>query len=333
MFDWLRRPGRRVLVGGVLAVLLLAAALHGVDWPELGLVLQRARPMPLLAVVLATVAAYWVRARRWGELLAPLVRIGQRALFAATMLGFAASLVVPRSGEILRPWLISRRGTVSASAGFATIVLERLADLMTVLVMFALYILVLPRPAAESSSELMDAVTLGGGIAAVIAVALLALLFALHGNAPSVARVFERLLERAPRWIAEQLGKFVLNFSDGLAVIRAPAAHLALIGAQSVALWLLTAVGFHLTQLAFQIELPFQTTFLLIAFLVVGEAIPTPGLVGGFHAFYVLALVEVFGVDRTTAAAAAITAHALTTVPVFLLGLLFTSRRVSAWSV
>ena len=64
----------------------------------------------------------------------------------------------------------------------------------------------------------------------------------------------------------------------------------------------------------------------LIAFLVVGVAIPTPGMVGGFHAFYLLALSEVFGVPRATAAAAAVAAHALSNLPVLVLGLVLLGR-------
>lgn len=319
----------RIAVGVGLAALLLAAVLYRVDWRELGEILRSARLGPLGAVVVVTVAAYWARAVRWGELLAPVARVSQRTLFAATMLGYAASLVVPRSGELLRPWLVSRRQDISTSTGFATIVLERLADLITVLGLFAVYILVLPPSEAEPSG-LMRAVTLGGGIAAAIGLGLLALLFALHGNAERVVAALGRLLGRTPRWIAHRVGGFLINFSGGLAVLRAPPRHLALIGAQSLVVWLLTALGFHLTQLAFAIDLPFQTTFLLIVFLVVGEAIPTPGLVGGFHAFYVLALGQVYGIDHTTAVAAAIAAHALTTLPVLVLGSFYSARRVAA---
>jgi uncharacterized membrane protein YbhN (UPF0104 family) len=157
-------------------------------------------------------------------------------------------------------------------------------------------------------------------------VALLAFLFALHANAERVLPSFERLLARIPPWMAQRLGQVLRSFSDGLAVLRAPYGHWAVISLQSVALWLLTAYSFHLVQIAFGIDLPFQTTFLLVAFLVVGEAIPTPGLIGGFHAFYVLALVEVFGVERGVAVAASIAAHVLTTVPVLLLAAAFFGR-------
>jgi hypothetical protein len=49
-------------------------------------------------------------------------------------------------------------------------------------------------------------------------------------------------------------------------------------------------------------------------------------MVGGFHAFYLLALTEAFAVDRGTAAAAGLAAHALTTLPVIVLGLAFLGR-------
>lgn len=316
----------QLIVGVALAVLLLAAVLYGVDWHALGRSLRDAKPVPLFGVVVVTVASYWVRAWRWGELLAPLARVGQRDLFSATVLGFASSLIVPRSGELLRPWLISRRHPLPMSAGFATIVLERLVDLITVLVLFGLYLFVLPRPAQEADNRLTDAVTLAGAAAALVAVVLLAFLMALHSNAEKVVSVIDGLLKHAPRWLAEPIGRLLHNFSGGLAVLRSPMSHLAWIGVQSLVLWLLVALGFHWVQVAFAIDLPFQTALLLIAFVVVGESIPTPGLVGGFHAFYVLALTEVYGVGHSTAVAASIAAHALTNLPVLLLGLRFLGR-------
>ena len=86
------------------------------------------------------------------------------------------------------------------------------------------------------------------------------------------------------------------------------------------------ALAFHLNNSAFSLDLPYSTTLLLLAFLVVGVAIPTPGMVGGFHAFYVLALHEVYGVGRETATGAAITAHALANLPILVLGLALLGR-------
>jgi uncharacterized protein (TIRG00374 family) len=242
------------------------------------------------------------------------------------MVGFASGLLVPRAGELLRPWLVSRRHPIPTSAGFATIILERLVDMVTVLVLFALYLFVLPAPAAQVEGPAMDLAKWLGIAGAGISLGALVFLLALHANAERVVGALEKLLARAPRWLAEPLGRMLHAFSAGLAVLRAPVAHLAKIGLQSLAVWLLIAFGFYLNHVAFRIDLPFHATFLLIAFLVVGVAIPTPGMVGGFHAFYLLALSEVYGIDRATAVAAGIAAHALSNLPVLVFGLALLGR-------
>jgi uncharacterized protein (TIRG00374 family) len=310
----------------LLALVLLGFFFRGMDWTALGVALRDARILPLVGLVLVSIAVYAVRAWRWGELLLPLGRVGFADLFSATMVGFASGLLVPRAGELVRPWLVSRRHPIPTSAGFATIILERLVDLITVLVLFAAYLFVLPVPAAQVENRLMQLVKLGGAVTGAVALGVLVFLLALHANAERVTGLIERFLVRAPRWLAEPCGRILRAFSGGLAVLRAPLAQLGRIGLQSLVVWLLIALGFHLNHAGFGIELPFHATFLLIAFLVVGVAIPTPGMVGGFHAFYLLALAEVFSVPRATAAAAAVAAHALSNLPILCFGLVLLGR-------
>jgi hypothetical protein len=316
----------RLLGGAVLAVALLVFFFRGMDWSALGTALREARLLPLLGLVVVTLGVYAARAWRWGDLLLPLGRVPYPDLFSATMVGFASGLLIPRAGELLRPWLISRRHPIATSAGFATIILERLLDLITVLLLFAVYLFVLPAPAAQIEGRLTELVKLGGAMTAGVALAVLVFLLALHANAERVIGTLEKLLTRAPRWLAEPCSKILRAFSSGLAVLRAPFPLLARIGLESLVVWLLIALGFHLNHMAFGIELPFHANFLLMAFLVVGVAIPTPGMVGGFHAFYLLALSDVFGVPRATAAAAAVSAHALSNLPVLVLGLVLLGR-------
>ena len=316
----------RLLGGAVLAVVLLVFFFRGMDWNALGTALREARLIPLLGLVVVTLGVYAARAWRWGDLLLPLGRVPYPDLFSATMVGFASGLLIPRAGELLRPWLISRRHPIATSAGFATIILERLLDLITVLLLFAVYLFVLPAPAAQIEGRLTELLKLGGAVTAAVALGVLVFLLALHANAERVIGTLEKLLTRAPRWLAEPCSKILRAFSSGLAVLRAPFPLLAKIGLESLVVWLLIALGFHLNHMAFGIELPFHANFLLMAFLVVGVAIPTPGMVGGFHAFYLLALSDVFGVPRATAAAAAVAAHALSNLPVLVLGLVLLGR-------
>jgi uncharacterized protein (TIRG00374 family) len=189
----------RLLVGALLAVLLLAVVFRGTDWAALGQALRQARPVPLLGLILMTVVIYALRAWRWGLLLAPLGRVRFKDLFSATFVGFASGLLIPRAQEIMRPWLVSRRYPIPLSAGFATVILERLVDLITVLVLFGFYLFVLPTPAVQLAGPGMDAIKAAGAATAVVAGVVLVLLLALHARPEPVIGLLERLLARAPR--------------------------------------------------------------------------------------------------------------------------------------
>jgi uncharacterized membrane protein YbhN (UPF0104 family) len=57
--------------------------------------------------------------------------------------------------------------------------------------------------------------------------------------------------------------------------------------------------------------------------LVVGVAVPTPGAIGGFHEFYRIAVTSFFHASTEKAVGAGIVLHAISFVPVTLLGVAF----------
>jgi uncharacterized membrane protein YbhN (UPF0104 family) len=134
--------------------------------------------------------------------------------------------------------------------------------------------------------------------------------------------VVDRLLSKLPERLGRPLSHVLRAFGEGLAVVQAPAGHLLAIAAQSLLVWLAIALSIFFNNRAFGIDLPFRASFLIIGFLTVGVAVPTPGMVGGFHEAYLLAMTRSFGTDKGTAAAAGIALHALTNLPVLLVGLL-----------
>ena len=64
-----------------------------------------------------------------------------------------------------------------------------------------------------------------------------------------------------------------------------------------------------------------RRTFLLQSLLVIGVAVPTPGGVGSYHAAYQWGVTTFFGAQNDQAIAGAIVTHAISFVPVVLLGL------------
>ena len=321
-----RRRAVRLGVGLTLAGALLWLFFRGVQWHELSGSLRAADPWLLGGVILTTLVTYLARAWRWGSLLRPLVKVPLTRLFSATVVGFMAGLFVPRAGEVLRPYLIGRRYKVPFSAAFASIVIERLADLIAVLFLFSLYLFVLPAPAAQTSGSLIGFLKLGGALTGVLALTIAGVLAGLHVHVDKTLRVLDRFLVHLPARLASTLRRGLASFAEGLAVLHSPPSHLVTIFGQSLVVWLSIAVGISWNNAAFGLDLPFHTSFLIIAFLTVGVSVPTPGMVGGFHEAYKLALTEVYGVATAPAVAAGIAMHFLANVPVLILGLALMGR-------
>jgi glycosyltransferase 2 family protein len=322
---------RRLLLGVVLGVGLLALFFRNLDPLAILAAFRAANPWYLAGVVLVTVATYLARAWRWGYLLRPLARVPLLRLFSITNVGFATGLVIPRAGEVVRPYLVARHHGLETSAAFASIILERLFDLIVVLALFATYLYVLPAPAAQQAGALQGVLQTGGSLAALGALGALAVLCWLTFRREAALRFFDGLFARFPKKIGGALTGALHSFTLGLGVLRASPAHLLAIAAQSVLVWLLIALGLHWNNRAFGLDLPYRAAFLMLGFLTVGVAVPTPGMVGGFHAAYKAALTQVFGIDETTAVAAALASHALTNLPVLVLGLVFLGREGLSW--
>jgi uncharacterized protein (TIRG00374 family) len=321
-----RRSWGKLALGAVLAAGLLALFFRGMDWAGLSEAFRSADPALLAGVVVVTIVTYLLRAWRWGYLLAPLVRVPYFRLVSATVVGFMTGLLVPRAGEVVRPYLVGRRQGLPLSAAFASIILERLVDLVTVVLLFGAYLYVLPAPAAQTQGPLLDTLKVAGALIGLGAVAVLLVLLALHLHAERAMALVDRALSWLPARLAAPVSRAVRAFAGGLAVLQAPPAHLLAIFGQSLLVWLTIDLGVYLNNRAFGIDLPFHSTFLIVGFLTVGVAIPTPGMVGGFHEFYLLALTQAFGVAKHTAAAAGIACHALTNLPVLVFGLLLLGR-------
>jgi uncharacterized protein (TIRG00374 family) len=278
----------------------------------------------LLIVALGTMALNVVlRTARWQYLLAPVGHVGFRNAFRATVVGFAANSVLPaRAGELLRPYLLARREGLSATATFATIIVERLLDTLTVVLLFSSFVLLFEPSAAVRESVIFEAVRIGAAIVGATAVGGLIVMFVAAGRPGALASGALKLEWILPGKVARKLAKAVRMFAEGLAIVRAPRRLLAAV-LLSLPLWLSIAAGIWTVALAFHIAVPFTGSFLLMALLVLGVAVPTPGAVGGFHEAFRLGATSFYGAPNDRAVGAAIVLHAFSFLPVTALGLLF----------
>ena len=286
----------------------------------------RAANGSLLLLALAFVATtFWIRAFRWQQLLAPIGPTRFRTVFRAGVIGFAALSILPaRVGDLIRPYLVARQDGLLFTSTFATIVMERVLDLIAVLALMAIYVWGF----ADTSTwppNLVTLVEVSAAVGGAAAIALLVIMWVLASHPERIGTLVHSTDRILPRRVALRLGELASTFSSGFAVAREPRGFLIAL-LWSFPLWLAIAAETWAVTRAFDIALPFTGTFLLQLFLVVGVAVPTPGGVGSYHEAYRYGVHNFFGAPNDQAVAAAIVVHAIAFMPVLLLGLVFMAQ-------
>jgi uncharacterized protein (TIRG00374 family) len=326
------RSHARTIVVLAVALGLVALFLHNVDLGGVVASIAQARP-EWLALSLATMFANLsIRALRWQFLLEPIAPTSFARAFRATAVGFAASAVLPaRAGEVIRPYFLARQaptdqqGRMTATGAFATIILERLLDVVTVLLLLSSFVFFFGIDVAAANPRGFALLMLAGGSAGVVATLALVVLFVLAGNPERLGRAMARLERVLPSRLAGLLAGLAEKFASGLGAIRRPARLLAALG-WSLPLWLCIALGIWSMAMAFRFAIPFTGSFLMIALLTLGVAVPTPGAVGGFHEAFRVGATMFYGAPDAAAVGAAIVLHLFSIGPALLLGLFFAAR-------
>jgi uncharacterized protein (TIRG00374 family) len=322
----------RTIIVLAIAVALIALFLHNVDLWRVGASIVRARPDWLALSLLTMIVNLAIRALRWQYLLEPLGHTSFMNSFRATAVGFAANSVLPaRAGEVIRPYFLARqapadqRGRMTATGAFATIILERLLDTITVLVLLASFVFVFGKDLAGVNPTAFAIVKWAGASAGVVSFSALVVLFVLAGDPTRLGRTMTRLEQVVPSALAGVIARIAEKFARGLGAIRKPG-RLLIALAWSFPLWLTICLGIWSVAIAFHFAIPFTGSFLLMSLLVLGVAVPTPGAIGGFHEAFRVGATMFYGAPDDAAVGAAIVLHAFSILPSLILGLFFAAQ-------
>src|SRR5437868_272631 len=211
----MRSPIRTAIVLAVAAA-PVAVFLRNVDLRHVAGEIIHARMRWLMVSFVTAILSLVIRALRWQYLLEPLGRASFANAFRATAVGFAASSVLPaRAGEVIRPYFLARHEHMTATGAFATIILERVLDMLTVLVLLASYVFFFGATPSSENAVAFATVKWAGATAAVGAIGALAVLFVLAGNPARLAATLKRLEEVLPSKAAGLFAEVAEKFATG----------------------------------------------------------------------------------------------------------------------
>lgn len=311
----LAHPGLHPILGTGLSLFFLVLALRQVTPAEIGSGLLGARPLYLVLALGSVGITVIGRTLRWAILLGPAGHsLPISTLGRVILIGQMLNTLIPaRLGDLARAYTVGRAGP---GGGFvlATIVVEKLLDMVVYVVYLALLLLAMPLPAAVRPS--------------VIAFLLLTVVFVISVVFLHMGRTWflQRLEPLLARWLPEAVAaRTTHRVRSGLAglEILAHGRSMGALLAWSLIIWGAGILTNYLVLKALDLSLPPAAPLLVWLVLQIGVTLPSaPGFVGVFEYLCMVAL-GVFQVAPGPALTYGVLLHIVVFAPTTLLGIAF----------
>jgi uncharacterized protein (TIRG00374 family) len=319
---------KRLWLGLGVSLLLLFILFRRINYGRLLAAFSEMDYRYLLVSVLFTLIGYFLRAVRWKLLLTPLKDPGMRNVFSATIIGYMANNLLPaRLGEFVRAYILGEREQIDKSAVLATLVMDRLVDGFSVLLLLviALFTIKLPNGGEEAQKYLEY-----GGYATLLASLIVVLFLAVMKKYPLwTMNSLARLLKPLPTRFTAKVIPLSVSFIEGIRFPSSPL-QMTLLLITSILVWAQAVWTLDLTLQAFSIDLPVTAVIIVLLFLVLAVMVPaSPGSVGTFHAACVYGLMA-YGLPKEKALSVALMVHGINFFPVIFLGLYYLLKENSS---
>ena len=271
----------------------------------------------LMAVIL--LLSHVLRAERWRMLLEPSGNKGKFSnSFLSVMVGYLINLAIPRGGEVSRCYNLFKLEDTPVEVSFGTVVLERLVDVLCLLLLIIISFVVEWDKLELFISSLNFSSGEGFTVSPLLIVALLGvgglvLLGYLFRNNPKLKKLFS-------------------GFKEGILSVFRLKNKWAFIG-YSMAIWGLYFLMSYVVMLAFDetAVLGIRAVLTIFAIGAIAMAAPLPGGAGSYHLLLPMGLVSLYHMDRADAVAFVFIFHAWQTLVLIIVGVV--SLIISYWLI
>ncbi len=253
-------------------------------------------------------------------------------IFVCTAIGFTAIVFFGRAGELVRPYLVAVKERVPFSSQMAAWLLERILDLLMVLLIFGIALSQIPHTGLTPGPHVKVILQAGGIILGVAGGACLALLLAFRLFSDTMHRRLMSALSFLPERHQERISGVMSAFSKGFGSTRSNSV-VGLLLAYSVLEWMLIIACFIFVFRAFPMTARFSIIDIVVfmGFVSLGAAIQIPGVGGGMQVAAVIVLTELFGVSLEAATGFAVALWAITFLVIVPFGVVLAFREGLNW--
>lgn len=319
-----RKTDKKLWIGIGISIFFLFLLFREIDFNKLLAAMREMDYRYLFPAVLFTFISYYFRAVRWRYLLMPMKRVGMKRLFSATIIGYMANNLLPaRLGEFVRAYVLGVKEELDTSSVFATLVLDRLFDGFTVILILVITFFTVHLPL--SMAKVQHGLVVGGYVTLAFYVAVILFIIILKKQTVRTLNLTARILKPFPSKLSEKTIPVLGSFIEGLRLSTRPS-DLFLLLSSSLVIWAFAVYALDMVLRSFGIFLPVTASMFIMVFLVFAVMIPaSPGYVGTYHAACVYGLVA-FDISMEKALSVALIAHGVNFFPVIVLGFYYLWR-------
>jgi glycosyltransferase 2 family protein len=310
-------------IGLLVSLGALILAFRGLDWEEVGRALRQANYLLLLPAAIVMFFSLYFRAIRWGVLFHPRTDLRVGALMGTMNVGYSVNNLLPlRVGELVRAYLIGEAEKVSAAHALSTIVVERVLDVLAVVLMLVLLLPFIDVPAWAATPALV------AGVVFLVLAVLLATLSLARRWALTMVDKGVRLLPARHQPRLRQAAESVM---EGFGVLNKPAVLARGLG-WSFASWFCSVLMMFIVQRALGLGVGFEAAVFVVATTSLAMLVPaSPGYIGTYELVTIKGLENVFDVSNSTAASCALVQHAFIYVAPMIIAAVYLWRERQAW--
>ena len=301
-----------------ISIFFMGLLLRKIDFQKLAAAMQTMDYRFLVPVVLFTFASYFLRAVRWKFLLISEKNISLKSLYPATIIGYMANNLLPaRLGEFVRAYVLAQREGLETPSVFASLVIDRLFDGFTVILMLLVTLFALRLPQGMADAEM--ALKVGGMVTFLLYCAVIVFLFLLKRQTMRTLAFVKLILKPFPLRFSDRIIPLLGSFIAGIRM-SARGGHIAALLITSVLIWTFAVLPVDMILQAFGIHLPITASMFIMVLLVFAVMVPaSPGFIGTYH-YACFKGLSAFGIAESTSISIALVIHGSAFFPVIIAG-------------
>ncbi|WPC38878.1 lysylphosphatidylglycerol synthase transmembrane domain-containing protein [Brachyspira hyodysenteriae] len=305
----------QVIIGIAVSIICLYFAFRGINIKESIEIVKNINVKYFLISLVLSILIIALRGLRW-ECFIPLKKpIKKRTVVMATYIGYMGNNILPaKLGEVARAYILGMKENVSKSALIASVVTERLFDVITGGIILTISVVFIP--------DLPQTVTYAAIALFVLSIIGFLVLMFLVWQREFAHKVFHKIFGILPKNIGDKLIEFSCNFIDGIGFKNDPK-HIFLIFFYTVLYLIGQVCTIELLMTSFNIKATPIIALFMFAIGGFGFAVPSaPSGIGPFEWAIIFGL-SLIGVEKSIAAPYALVYHIMGIVPIVIIGFVF----------